>query len=84
MKTLGSFLVVELMRQGKSPSEACREAVLRIKNKIKDYSDFQVGFIAVNKNGAYGAYAVQSGFEFTMSRNKENKLIESDAYLKKD
>jgi len=42
LKTVGSFLVVELMRQGKTPQQACEEAILRILNKPnKNYKDFQ-------------------------------------------
>ena len=33
LKTVGCFLIVELMRQGKSPQEACEEAVMRVVKK---------------------------------------------------
>ena len=59
----GCHLVVELMRQGKSPQKACEEAVLRVVNLMKirkkNLSDIQVGFIALNKKGESGAYCVQ-------------------------
>ena len=58
MKTLGSFLVVELMRNGMSPMEACKEAVLRIVKKIPDYEKSQIGYIAINKAGEVGAYCL--------------------------
>ena len=83
LKTLGSFLVVELMRQGRSPNDACREAVMRIAKKQK-YKDFQVGYLAVNKKGEYGSYAIQPGFEYVISRDTENKLIASDSYIEKE
>src|SRR3989338_4928586 len=54
IKTVGSHLVVELMRQGASPEEACKQAVLRIARKLGDYAQFQVGFLALNKQGQYG------------------------------
>ncbi|MEM6967537.1 MAG: N(4)-(beta-N-acetylglucosaminyl)-L-asparaginase, partial [Bacteroidota bacterium] len=54
LKTLGSFLVVELMRQGMSPQEACEEAVLRIVRK-QNYEAFQIGYLAMNKKGEVGA-----------------------------
>ena len=41
MKTLGTFLVVELMRNGMNPQEACEEAVKRIVTKLKNYKEFQ-------------------------------------------
>jgi isoaspartyl peptidase/L-asparaginase-like protein (Ntn-hydrolase superfamily) len=46
---VGSFLVVEMMRQGKSPEQACKMAVERVIKKHLDYKDLQVGFIALNK-----------------------------------
>ena len=49
VRTVGSFLIVELMRQGKSPQEACEEGVRRIIKKNKNKLDFQIGFIAINK-----------------------------------
>src|SRR5690606_11761686 len=63
IRTVGSFLVVELMRQGHSPRDACREAVERIiKKKPKTAKEIQVGFLALNKNGEYGAFSLQKGF----------------------
>lgn len=82
LKTLGTFLVVELMRQGMSPQEACEEAVLRIKNKLPDYKNFQVGYCAINKTGETGAYCIHPGFNYALYKNNENTLIDSDSYLK--
>ncbi|MCH9661916.1 MAG: N(4)-(beta-N-acetylglucosaminyl)-L-asparaginase [Bacteroidetes bacterium] len=62
LKTVGSFLIVELMRQGKSPQEACEEAISRIVTKNPNFKDFQVGYIAVNKKGETGAYSIHEGF----------------------
>ena len=73
LKTVGSYLVVELMRQGKTPDEACKEAVMRIVNKSKNYKDFQVGYIAMNKKGDTGAYSIHNGFVATTFRGDENK-----------
>lgn len=81
MKTLGSFLIVEFMRNGMSPTEACKEAVMRIVKKY-DYKDLQVGYLAISKNGEYGAYAIHKGFNFAVLVNGENKLIDADYYDK--
>ncbi|MBF4465075.1 isoaspartyl peptidase/L-asparaginase family protein [Flavobacterium sp. LC2016-12] len=82
----GSHLVVELMRQGKSPQKACEEAVLRVvklmKNRNKDLKDIQVGFIALNKKGDYGSYCVQSGFNYAVYDETGNKLINPEFFLK--
>ncbi len=65
VKTVGSFLIVELMRQGMSPQAACEEAVMRIVKKNPSYADFQVGFIALNKQGKTGAYCIHPGFSYS-------------------
>uniref|UniRef100_UPI00259B4CFE isoaspartyl peptidase/L-asparaginase family protein n=1 Tax=uncultured Polaribacter sp. TaxID=174711 RepID=UPI00259B4CFE len=83
LKTVGSFLIVELMRQGKSPQEACEEAIGRIVNKPgKNFKDFQVGYIAVNKQGETGAYSIHEWFSYNIYKNKENKNIKSDFFNK--
>lgn len=75
LKTVGSFLIVELMRQGKSPQEACEEAIGRIIKKTPDFKDFQVGYIAVNKAGETGAYCIHEGFTMMQYKNDKNENI---------
>ncbi|MBT7996363.1 MAG: N(4)-(beta-N-acetylglucosaminyl)-L-asparaginase [Bacteroidetes bacterium] len=82
IKIAGTHLVVELMRQGKSPEKACQMAVERIMEKQKDYHDFQVGFIALNKYGEYGTYSLTKGFEYAVYTDNENKLVKSPSLLK--
>jgi N4-(beta-N-acetylglucosaminyl)-L-asparaginase len=86
IRIVGCHLVVELMRQGKSPQKACEEAVARIvkltKNRNKNLKDIQVGFIALNKKGEYGAYCIQEGFNFAVNDTTGNKLINSEHFLK--
>jgi len=80
MKTLGSFLIVELMRQGKSPQQACEEAVMRIVKRYK-YKEFQIGYLAINKKGEHGAYAIQKGFNYTITKNGKTQVLESASYM---
>ena len=77
IRNVGSFLVVELMRQGFSPEDACKEAVKRIIKKKPDTAkNIQVGFLAINKKGEYGAYAIQQGFSFAVcNADKQDLLI---------
>lgn len=86
IRIAGCHLVVELMRQGKSPQKACEEAVSRIvkltKNRGKELKNIQVGFIALNKKGEYGAYCVQGGFNYAVNDNSGNKLVDSAYFLK--
>lgn len=83
MKTLGTFLVVELMRNGMSPSRACEEAVKRIAKKIPDYEQHQIGYIALNKNGEYGSFCIQPGFNFAVKTKEQTDLVDAEAWLKK-
>jgi N4-(beta-N-acetylglucosaminyl)-L-asparaginase len=82
----GSHLVVELMRQGRSPQQACEEAVARIvklmNNRKKNLKDIQVGFIALNKEGEYGSYCVQGGFNYAVCDATGNRLIDAEYFLK--
>tara|TARA_R110002012_G_scaffold291564_1_gene486086 strand:+ start:103919 stop:104920 length:1002 start_codon:yes stop_codon:yes gene_type:complete len=83
VKTVGSFLVVELMRQGKSPQEACEEAISRIVTKPNsDYKNFQVGYIAVNKQGETGSYSIHQWFSMTKFQDGVNERIQSDYFIK--
>ncbi|MEJ7767754.1 MAG: N(4)-(beta-N-acetylglucosaminyl)-L-asparaginase [Chitinophagaceae bacterium] len=72
IRICGSHLVVELMRQGHSPEEACKAAVQRIIRKDPAKArTLQVGFLAMNKKGKYGAYALQKGFTFCVQSGNE-------------
>ena len=73
VKTVGSFLVVELMRQGKSPQDACETAVKRIVSSNSQENKFQVAYIAMNKNGDVGSYSIEPGFTYMDYFNGENK-----------
>lgn len=76
IRNVGSFLVVELMRQGHTPEEACKEAVMRIIKKKPDTAkNIQVGFLAINKKGEYGAYAIQKGFSYAVCNEQKNDLL---------
>ena len=79
VKTVGSFLVVELMRQGKSPQEACESAVKRIVKSNSQKDKFQVAYIAINKNGEVGSYSIEPGFTFMDYYNGENKEVKTDS-----
>jgi N4-(beta-N-acetylglucosaminyl)-L-asparaginase len=81
IRVAGASAVVEWMRQGKSPEEACRLVVEKI-NRIKKEKakDIQVCFVAINKTGNVGAYALQKGFNFSVC-NKEGNILNDADYL---
>lgn len=67
IRNAASFLVVELMRQGRSPADACREAIARVVRKRPEASKtLQVCFLALNKHGEVGAYALHRGFVYAV------------------
>lgn len=77
IRIAGSHTVVELMRHGHSPMDACRLAVERIIAKHKDLTNLQCGFLAIDKNGNVGAYSVYNGFNYAIKTNKEEKLVDA-------
>jgi len=83
IKTVGSFLIVELMRQGKSPQEACEEGVRRIMKKNQGRTDFQIGFLAINKQGETGGYCVHPGFTYSQFTNQGQTEQTVESYYKK-
>ena len=74
IKTTGSFLVVELMRQGYDPTRACEEALNRVIKAHNGDPDFQIGYIALRKDGKIGAACLKWSFEYALAQKGENKL----------
>jgi N4-(beta-N-acetylglucosaminyl)-L-asparaginase len=82
IRICGTHLVVEFMRQGYSPEMACKKAVERIVNRDrKKAMTTQVGFLAINKKGEYGAYSILKGFVFSVKSATENKIHDSKYLL---
>ncbi len=75
IRICGTHAVVELMRQGLSPEQACRGAVERmVKLRGEKIKELQIAFLAVNKKAEVGAYALQKGFSYALKSNTEDKL----------
>jgi N4-(beta-N-acetylglucosaminyl)-L-asparaginase len=84
LRTLGSFLVVEEMRRGAHPQKAVETAVKRIYRKYpKQCDEAQVGFIAIDKKGRHGGFAIHPGFNYVVYQRNENKVYESRSLLLK-
>jgi len=80
MKTLGSFLVVEFMRQGCTPQLACEKAVERILTNINIHPHMQIGYIAMDKDGNHGAYALRKGFQYAL-KSRNASILEDSGFL---
>lgn len=82
VRACGSFLAVEMMRQGLTPQQACEFAARRViklnllSHKNRDH-EYQVGFIAIDAKGEYGAASVREGFDYAVFANGQNSLIKS-------
>jgi N4-(beta-N-acetylglucosaminyl)-L-asparaginase len=76
IRVAGAALIVEMMRMGKTPKEACKIAVERIvKINPEKAKSFQVGFIAINKAGEYGAYSLQPGFSYSVTMAEDGGKV---------
>lgn len=84
IRVAGSSAVVEMMRQGLTPEQACKKIIERIvrikKEKVKD---IQVAFIALDKKGRAGAYAIHPGFSYAIRTTKGERLIHAPSHFKK-
>ena len=81
IRVAGSHSVVELMRQGLSPETACKKIVERIvKIKGEKIKEIQVAFLAVNKKGQVGTFAIHPGFEYAIRTNEMEKLVKAKSY----
>lgn len=81
IRICGSHTVVELMRQGMTPEQACKAAVERIiRIKGEKAKEIQVAFLALNKKGEAGAFAIQKGFSYALKSNKEEKLYTAESW----
>ena len=69
------------MRQGHSPQQACEIAIKRIVDNNEEV-DFQIGYLALDKLGRVGAYSVEPGFVYTVTKDAENAVNQSLSYKK--
>lgn len=82
IRICGTHLIVELMRQGFSAENACKEAIHRIvKRNPEKAKTFQVGFIAISKTGEVGAYSINKDFTYSVTNGEINKVFKSKSYF---
>jgi len=83
IRVCGSYAVVELMRQGYSPVKACKSIIERIMRKSPaKKEDISVGFLALNKHGEYGGFAVKKGYQMAIHSEMEPGVLKNIDYLK--
>lgn len=77
MRYCGSFLVVELMRAGMTPEEACLEVIRRIARKDPKGSDISINFVALDKKGRYGAAGSAKGFQYSVTGTTSSQVLKA-------
>ncbi|MCY3869705.1 MAG: N(4)-(beta-N-acetylglucosaminyl)-L-asparaginase [Gemmatimonadetes bacterium] len=80
-RTCGSFAIVEHMRHGKSPQEACEAVVQYLIARVPSARPYQMAYIAIDKYGNWGAAAARSGFLSAVTSNVENQLYKSRYFI---
>jgi isoaspartyl peptidase/L-asparaginase-like protein (Ntn-hydrolase superfamily) len=81
IRVAGSSIVVEMMRNGMHPQDACDEAVRRIMAKHNDLENLQCGFLALDKQGRVGASSVYAGFEYAIRTENKEELVPAEYRL---
>ena len=76
LRTLASFLAVERMRLGDTPQQACEAAIARVIARTPDPARYQVGILAIGRDGGTGAFAVQRGFDYALADESGNRLLD--------
>jgi N4-(beta-N-acetylglucosaminyl)-L-asparaginase len=83
VRIVGSHTIVEMMRNGKSPEEACKEAVRRLVKLRGEQKarTLQIGFIALNKGGEYGCFAMNDEFTMAVHTNNGPEIIKVKSWF---
>lgn len=84
MRYCGSFLVVEYIRQGLHPQDACIETIRRIARMDPNGYDLAINFIAIDKKGRFGAAGTGSGFQYSATSSAFSKVLQSPGLTSKD
>lgn len=78
LRICGSHTVVELMRQGRAPEQACKEAIERIARRYPSPPrDLQMAFVAVDRHGRVGGFALQPGFSYAVRTAVDDRVVEA-------
>jgi N4-(beta-N-acetylglucosaminyl)-L-asparaginase len=81
VRICGSHTIVEFMRQGFSPEEACKktlERLVKLRGK-ENLKLLQVGLIALDTKGNYGCYALNKDFTMAVQDSAGAKVVEAES-----
>jgi N4-(beta-N-acetylglucosaminyl)-L-asparaginase len=77
MRYCASFMVVENMRRGMSPEEACLETIRRILRFEPKGEALKINLVAINKEGQFGAAGTPSPFPFAVTTRASSSVLNS-------
>lgn len=78
----GSHAVIELMRLGMEPEKACKRVIERLyKIKGDKAKDIQAAIIAINKEGQFGAFCLQKGFNYAVATAENQEQLLTSKFL---
>jgi N4-(beta-N-acetylglucosaminyl)-L-asparaginase len=83
IKICGTHMVVEAMRHGATPEDACKMAIEKIsrRHSREELEKIQVAFIAIDKQGNYGAYAMQQDFNYAVCYADDYNVLTDGNHL---
>ena len=84
LRTAGASAIVEMMRAGRSPQEACEELVHRMIERVPGSQSYQVGVLAMDYTGRIGGFAVQHGFTYALADAAGNAMHAAPSALALD
>lgn len=79
MRYCASFLCVEFMRMGLDPQSACIATIRRLARIDPEGLDLSIFFIALDKQGRFGAAGVGEGFDYAVTTPESSRLYRSAA-----
>ncbi len=75
MRYCASFLIVEYMRQGMPPTEACQKVIQRIMRTEPKGAKLSINFVALDKHGRYGAAGTDGGFQYSVTTPASSRVL---------
>ena len=80
MRYCATFRIVEYMRQGLTPDEACLETIRQIARvDPKSIAELSINFIALDKHGRYGAAGTDRNFQFAVTTKGNSRVLPNPA-----
>ncbi len=79
MRVAASALVVERMRCGASPLDACRSVIDMIRDRLSPRPDQQLALLALTTKGEVAAAALLPGFAYAQSDAEGHRMVSVEA-----